>query len=142
MRKVTCGSRELGVRVAENSDGVYAEARTISLPDRLMGRVVVHQEGLWVSGKGEWNVTDSAVHPEVRRCGVGTALYEEAIKAAYQQGARKVCSSDTLSEMSVGFWEKQVKKGRAVPFAGRYCLKSWSAARDLSGLRRKRRRHR
>lgn len=47
-----------------------------------------------------------------RRCGVGTALYQEAAKLA-KASKLPLVSSRERSEMSEGFWSKQAKKGRA-----------------------------
>jgi hypothetical protein len=49
-----------------------------------------------------------------RRCGLGTKLYERAAQAACKLFQEPLHSDLTRSGMSDGFWQKQVKKGRAI----------------------------
>lgn len=100
-----------------------------------------------------------------KRCGIGTKLYEQAVKFACNKGAR--LRSDTLRTLySDRFWQKQIAKGRAFcltpgnsrlfeagagddeAISGRsgcqqYEIKApCKATIDLSGQRRRRRRRR
>lgn len=70
----------------------------------------------------------------MERRGIGTKIYEKMAEVARENGYTYFCSDATLSPDSRGFWEKQVRKGRAelrdvdygvgVPPRGRaYCMK-------------------
>lgn len=105
------------------------------------------------------------IHAYSQRCGVGTKLYEQAVKFACKKGAR--LRSDTLRTLySDRFWQKQIAKERAFcltpaapkPFTAvaddgtaiygrsgceQYEIKApCKATIDLSGQRRRRRRRR
>jgi GNAT superfamily N-acetyltransferase len=134
------------------------------VPERLgpltMGVIEVEPD----DQDGRLRVAWIRTEDSVRRCGLGTKLYERAAVEACR--SRRVLTSDiTRSESSDGFWQKQVKKGRAtckaIPaelthlktvarfsapgekIAGRsncwfYKLKSCKVAAELSGTRRRR----
>jgi len=94
------------------------------------------------------------------RCGYGTKLYEKFLEVACAKGL-KLSSDTTRSEASEGFWQKQVRKGRARCTSYKKparridqrfdSMGHWScerfemiercpADRSLSGLKRRRRR--
>jgi hypothetical protein len=98
---------------------------------------------------------------KLARCGVGTKLYEAALRQACERGL--VLASDTSrTNASEGFWKKQARKGRAdcvrKDFGGHRLDESFSptgekwpcgrwamkeacpTAFDLSGVRRRRKR--
>lgn len=52
------------------------------------------------------------VEPDLRRCGVGTMLYERAAAEACERGLR-LASDRERSKGAETFWRKQVRKGRA-----------------------------
>lgn len=52
------------------------------------------------------------VHPGMQRCGLGTRLYEKAAKITCE-GGHGLRSDIERTAASQGFWEKQVRKGRA-----------------------------
>lgn len=74
---------------------------------RHVGRLMTSVQG------NSLEVTSIAIDdPNQRRCGLGTKLYEAAAKWGCERGLK--LTSDVLrSTDSQGFWEKQVKKGRA-----------------------------
>lgn len=59
-----------------------------------------------------------------QRCGVGTKLYERAAAVARARGV-KLYSDAARTEASQGFWEKQVRKGRAK------CARKGAGARKI-----------
>lgn len=61
------------------------------------------------------------------RCGLGTRLYETALREACQRGLR-LTSDRTRSDASEGFWRKQVAKGRA------RCVRPGGASRFIFDL--------
>jgi hypothetical protein len=78
---------------------------------RIVGDIYVHV-GRYAA-KSLLVVESIDVSGDVRRCGVGTKLYEAAAKLACSRGLR--LASDTFrTEASDGFWAKQVAKKRAV----------------------------
>lgn len=89
-------------------------------------------------------VVSIRVDEKWRREGIGTKLYEAAAKEACRKFKRPLASDRSRSSMADGFWEKQVRKGRAVCAQSRedgscvfYRLKD-CGVKDLSGLRKKR----
>lgn len=52
------------------------------------------------------------VREKFQRCGAGTKLYEQALDFACKH-YRPLASDTVRTEMSQGFWMKQVRKGRA-----------------------------
>ena len=58
-------------------------------------------------------VTFVSVDASLRRCGLGTELYTRAMKLAQAKGLQ-LTSDSHRSTNSEGFWQKQLKKGRAV----------------------------
>jgi GNAT superfamily N-acetyltransferase len=61
-----------------------------------------------------WAVADIWVEESERRKGLGTALYEYAARLAALKGGR-LMSDSRQTEMSIGFWNKQARKGRVEP---------------------------
>lgn len=53
------------------------------------------------------------VHPSMQRCGVATKLYERAASIACKEGGSPLRSDTERTAYSQGFWDKQVRKGRA-----------------------------
>ena len=93
---------------------------TIEVRERMLGNVTAEafdasgrQLGHIVAEPGErdsYNVVGAVVSEP--GCGIGTRLYEALARYAVADG--RVLASDTsLSTYSYGFWEKQVRKGRA-----------------------------
>lgn len=68
---------------------------------------------------GEVRVLDS-----YQRCGVGTQLYTRAAAIARERGM-PLYSDTARTEASQGFWEKQVRKGRAK------CFRKGTGARKI-----------
>jgi GNAT superfamily N-acetyltransferase len=65
--------------------------------------------GVPVSAQIKW----ISVRSDMQRCGVGTKLYERAARLACADGLK--LQSDTVrSSNAEAFWEKQVRKKRAV----------------------------
>lgn len=85
---------------AKRSDGAVVGKAVL---DTARGRVIV----------GEIEVAD-----EARRSGVGTALYEAAVKVGCRAGL-DVSSDSFRSPYAEAFWRKQVAKGRATCISGR-----------------------
>lgn len=54
------------------------------------------------------------VEPGFARCGVGTRLYEKAARIACAEGGTPLRSDVYRTAASQGFWEKQVRVGRAI----------------------------
>jgi hypothetical protein len=52
------------------------------------------------------------VEPGVRRCGVGTRIYERLLQASCNRGLR-LASDASRTKYSEKFWKKQNRKGRA-----------------------------
>lgn len=69
-------------------------------------------------------VGDVRVLPSYQRCGVGTQLYTRAAAIARERGV-PLYSDTARTEASQGFWEKQVRKGRAK------CARKGSGARKI-----------
>jgi GNAT superfamily N-acetyltransferase len=72
------------------------------------------------------------VKPAVRRCGVGTRLYELAAKAACDRG-HKLASDRMRSAASHAFWKKQLQKGRARCISAADPVSAEQQARDFPG---------
>lgn len=74
-----------------------------------VGTLSAHRIG---SSRSPFYVERVDVDPKFQRCGIGTQLYTLAARAACAK--RMKLSSDIVrTAMSDGFWQKQVKKGRA-----------------------------
>lgn len=65
-----------------------------------------------VDGPSLLSVSYAHVEPEMQHCGIGTKLYEHAVKVAcdYQ---KPLASDDARTRYSEAFWQKQERKGRA-----------------------------
>lgn len=61
---------------------------------------------------GDLQVMFAEIEPELRRCGVGTRLYETLMRIAQKKKLRLVSDSQR-SDGAEAFWLKQVKKNRA-----------------------------
>lgn len=114
-------------------------------------------------------VSSIAVLQSLERCGIGTALYQEAAKVACNTFRAPLHSDRERSLKAEGFWQKQVRKGRAActgpaktpsgdplpadyvraatgdgPIRGRNGCNDYKltcpAPKDLSGLKKKKRR--
>jgi hypothetical protein len=118
------GKRRVGKFVAEK--------------ERPTGRQALRAPRLAVRSAGMW--------PGYDRRGLGTKGYEALAKWACANGFM-LASDQTLTDASRGFWEKQVRKGRAVllddelPPGRQYRVKRYvlvSCEGDLSELRRRR----
>lgn len=70
-------------------------------------------EEMDVGGKPSLEVSFISLGVNAKRCGVGTKLYEKALKVACKRG-RRLVSDSSRTAASEGFWKKQVRKGRAV----------------------------
>jgi len=93
-----------GVRITSDQGDLSLSVETVTSAHPLAKALKANdflQPG-WVS-----------VDTRYRRCGVGTALYQEAAKLA-KASKIPLVSSRERSEMSEGFWAKQAAKGRAV----------------------------
>lgn len=90
-------------------EGITITAFVLDGPDR----------GTWVGSidseirDGDLRVMMSEVEPVFQRCGVGTRLYEHTLRIAQKKKLRLVSDSQR-SKSAETFWQKQVKKGRAV----------------------------
>jgi GNAT superfamily N-acetyltransferase len=100
-----CG--QLRISVLGDDEDTYIRAYMNGDPAGAMNLTEVYEQGDFVLA-----VTDAAVKPEYRRCGIGTKLYERAMKIACEQGLR-IASDELRSDMSEGFWKKQLEKKRA-----------------------------
>jgi hypothetical protein len=119
-----------------------------------MGAVTVTS---WGNGLAP-RVTHIEVNEDARKCGIGTKLYEQAAKVSCKTFKQPLHSDIERSKAADGFWQKQVRKGRAtcvkpqVPFnedafdetptQGRsgcyqYALKQCPAPASLAGRRRR-----
>jgi GNAT superfamily N-acetyltransferase len=74
------------------------------------------------------------VRENLRRAGIGTALYEAAAVEAERRGGR-LASLERFSAESEGFWQKQIRKGRAVTIKGSGSWGRWGPAQDILVLR-------
>lgn len=92
-----------------DKEGITITAFVLDGPDR----------GTWVGSidseirDGDLRVMMSEVEPAFQRCGVGTRLYEHTMRIAQKKKLRLVSDSQR-SKSAETFWQKQVKKGRAV----------------------------
>lgn len=66
-----------------------------------------------------YSVTDVHVHPDFRRKGIATALYEAAAQEACRRRSRLASTARNMWAHSYAFWLKQVQKGRAQRYAKR-----------------------
>lgn len=95
---------------------------------------------------GGGNTSVHYVNVREQRRGVGTKLYEAAARGSCKRFGQPLTSSDELDLMtgSSGFWNKQLRKGRAhcILRDGNECLQfqlSCPAPKTLAGARRRRR---
>lgn len=159
--KLTCPHYEIELtthRVRGRIAALDFEARIpgVSGRDGLIGMLMTEIDD------NRYSVASIGVDTEYRRCGVGTRLYTAAAKMGCAMGL-KLGSDNLRSTYSDGFWQKQVRKGRAACVeqapehsgslhsemgprlnrggCARYELLSCPVT-DLSGARRRRRRRR
>lgn len=89
--------------VRENMDG-HAAIKAYAAGGRRVGLVTI---------KNKITIGFIDVHPGMQRCGLGTRLYEKAAKIACAEAKAPLNSDMERTAASQGFWEKQVRKGRA-----------------------------
>lgn len=99
--------------------GIEAHRADLKANDNPVGMVNVRQDN-----GGAPRVTYIGVSEQYQRCGVGTQLYERAAQLACKTFKKPLRSDVERSAMADGFWQKQVRKGRAV------CLDTVSARED------------
>lgn len=99
-----------------------ADARAYFLPSSEGGPALV--------------VSEIGVDEKHRGCGVATRMYEALAKEACRVGVPLV-SDQAISEGSQGFWNKQVRKGRATKRADTYTMSEPCAHKSLRGLPRR-----
>jgi hypothetical protein len=66
-----------------------------------------------------------------KRCGIGTRLYERAARLVCDRFGQPLMSASERSAFSQGFWEKQIRKGRA-RCSGPATPPTWNYADDDS----------
>lgn len=107
---------------AHEGRGVAVEA-CLSRTDRSVKLSAKRSDGTVVgkaildTARGRVVVGEIEVAEEARRSGVGTALYEAAVKVACKAGL-DVSSDSFRSPYAESFWRKQVAKGRATCVPG------------------------
>lgn len=80
-------------------------------------------------------VLQSNVLRPLLRQGIGTKLYEAAAEAACEQGLQLASSPKWMrSAHSSGFWDKQLRKGRAKDIGDGVIVLDQSCGADLSGM--------
>jgi GNAT superfamily N-acetyltransferase len=94
------GKHLYGVRVEALAKGVKGRVGAITVANRSSEPDVAFVSHILV---------DEAFH----RCGVGTRLYERAAQIACKDFKLPLSSDSERSGYAQGFWEKQVRKGRA-----------------------------
>lgn len=102
-------------------------ARRIEARDtnkQFMGAVTVTS---WGDGLAP-RVTHIEVNEDARKCGIGTKLYEQAAKVSCKTFKQPLHSDIERSRAADGFWQKQVRKGRAT------CVKPAEYTRDVAIL--------
>jgi GNAT superfamily N-acetyltransferase len=88
--------------------------KTIHLIRAYRGNEIVGEARIrHFDGDGMAEVTSIAVNLEERRHKIGTRLYERAAKLVCERHAVPLASDTYRSAYSDGFWQKQVRKGRA-----------------------------
>jgi hypothetical protein len=112
---------------------------------RYIGTIDAKQNSYGPFPKNEWHVRGVGIEEEgTRRQGIGTRMYQALAENLRALGATRLCSDSQLTTESRGFWEKQVRKGRArevrrYPLAENaewYCYDFPPGPIDLSGTRR------
>jgi hypothetical protein len=81
-------------------------------------------------------VRRAAMRSGYERRGLGTKGYEALARWACENG-RDLASDSSLTDASRGFWEKQVRKGRAAWDADEQRYVLFACSGDLSGVRRR-----
>lgn len=94
-------------REPPKGSGIRGAAIDAIVDGESVGRAIV------VYGEGVPYVSDIRVADELKRCGVGTKLYEQAAQFACKTFKEPLHSDFERSAMSNRFWQKQVAKGRA-----------------------------
>lgn len=123
-RKTRCPRIRIVVRFIVPSSGATSIARREELHavamtnGRSVGRIIamVYPDSEYRARPGYapfLGVYDARVEPELQRCGVGTKLYTAMAHEACNRGY-PLASDDNLSVGSQGFWQKQVRNGRAM----------------------------
>lgn len=74
--------------------------------DALVGRLELreHGEGL--------KITRARIEAKLKRCGLGTKLYDRAVSLATEQGKR-IVSDSARTPSNDAFWRRMQKRGRA-----------------------------
>lgn len=112
------------VRIEARARDMDARGRV----NRLLGAITVTKRsdasGIGPQVVGVPYASHVEVDPEVRRCGIATALYEAAARAACKEFKAPLHSDKERSRAAQGFWQKQIAKGRAV------CIKATEPGRD------------
>jgi hypothetical protein len=103
----SCPVVKFETRQPPKGSGIRGAAIAAIVNGESVGQAIV------VYGEGVPYVSDIRVAAEMKRCGVGTKLYEQAAQFACKTFKEPLHSDVERSAMSQGFWQKQVKKGRA-----------------------------
>ena len=94
----------------QTSRGKSSSIETISVEAKVDGKTV----GLVIVEKPRGDPPYVGfVEVDLKRCGIGTRLYERAAKIACKEFGQPLHSDVLRSDEAQGFWAKQVRKGRA-----------------------------
>lgn len=133
--KIRSSKRDCGSDRKVDADGRVYEAIDGT---KRVGCIRIDDTGEGVTPYWSW------VAPTHQRHGIGTKLYEAAARGSCRSFRQPLSSDKDLSDGSRGFWEKQLRKGRArclFTNDAKQCVHfelACPAPKSLAGARRKR----
>jgi hypothetical protein len=104
-----CGKLDFGVEVTDEWEG----GRDYLIEVQLAGRFAGKMDLATVDIDGQPALAIEYAKVETPRCGIGTKLYEQALRLACRDGV-PLASDWSRTEASEQLWQKQARKGRAV----------------------------